>query len=161
MSAMRPMQRILHRNDAQIGFAVAHRFDGVFECRARHGHRMRQRFARGEIGIGAGLALEGDALGARDQRLMLMTASLLIRQRQAARFCKIGGSIDTQRHAVHARHRDGHAGFERAQLFELFALLQRQTAAAQRNAASAARVKGIDADVVKQRRHRRTARVRA
>src|SRR5690242_5664708 len=61
-------QRILHRNDAEIGFAAAYRFGRILECRARHRDRMRQNLARREMGVGAGLALEGDACGVADGR---------------------------------------------------------------------------------------------
>ena len=56
-------QRILHRNDAEIAAAVPHRLDRILEAGMRNGGGMRDRLARGEIGIGAGLALKGDALG--------------------------------------------------------------------------------------------------
>ena len=56
-------QRILHRNDAEIGVA------GFSPPRSRPRRwawawlRMRHRLARRQIGIGARLALEGDAFG--------------------------------------------------------------------------------------------------
>ena len=62
------MQRILDRDDAEIGLAAANGVDRVLEGRARNIFDARQRLARGEIGIGAGLALEGDGLCARNQR---------------------------------------------------------------------------------------------
>src|SRR5690348_12752525 len=61
------VQRILYWNDAEIRLARANGFDGVIECGLRNRHDGRQRFARREIGIGARLALEGDALCCRDQ----------------------------------------------------------------------------------------------
>src|SRR5579864_8964204 len=61
-------QRIFHRNDAEIRIALAHRFGRVLECRTRHRDRVRQNFARREMGVGAGLALKSDALGVFDGR---------------------------------------------------------------------------------------------
>src|SRR5438270_11918174 len=55
------VQRILDRNDGQIGVAVADGGERVFECRARQRHRVWECFARGEIGISAGLTLKGYA----------------------------------------------------------------------------------------------------
>src|SRR2546423_15410839 len=43
-----------------------------------------------------------------------------------ARPFEIGGSVDSERHAFDDRDIDAHAGFERAQLLELFAPLQRR-----------------------------------
>src|SRR5665213_3962975 len=69
---------------------------------------------------------------------------------EGARLLKIVGSIDTERHAVHARYRNAHARFQRAQLFELLALLERRCwqlhEARERFAAE-----GIDTNMVKQR----------
>src|SRR5207248_4901503 len=55
------VKRILDGNDGEIGFAFTHREERLFESRAGYRERMRERFPRGEIGVGAGLALKGDA----------------------------------------------------------------------------------------------------
>ncbi len=62
------VQRVLDRDDSKIGLAFANGVDRIFESGRRHGSDMRQRLARGEIGIGTQLALEGDRLGLCNQR---------------------------------------------------------------------------------------------
>ncbi len=59
-------QRILHRDDAPDRQSPdLRRLDGVFEGRLGNRGGMRHRLARRQIGIGARLALKGDALGGR------------------------------------------------------------------------------------------------
>ena len=58
-----PHQRIFHRDDAEVAIARFHRLDRVLETGLGDGHRMFHRLARGEIGIGARLALKGNAFG--------------------------------------------------------------------------------------------------
>ncbi len=130
-------QRIFHRDDRQIGLALAHRRHGMFEGGLRNRHRMRQRLARREIGVGTGLALEGDASralggGTRHDEIRGKTinstinnSTMFVAGDDGPRLFEIGRSIDAERHAVHARHGDGHARFKGAQLLQLLALLQR------------------------------------
>src|SRR5882672_5261546 len=59
-------QRILHRDDHQIGIAAFRRFDGVFKGWLGDRSSVRNGFAGRQIGIGPGLALEGDAFGVDD-----------------------------------------------------------------------------------------------
>ena len=47
-------------------------------------------------------------------------------RQQLARPLEVLGRIDAKRHALDDLHIDPHAGFERAQLLELLALLQRR-----------------------------------
>ena len=56
-------QRIFHRDDDQVSIAGLGRLDGVFECGLGDRARMRHRFARRQIGIGARFALKGDTPG--------------------------------------------------------------------------------------------------
>ena len=66
---------------------------------------------------------------------------------QLARAGEIGGSIDTERHRVNERHVDAHAGFERAQLLEAFALLERRWRQGHEALERGAAI-GIEADVM-------------
>ena len=72
------------------------------------------------------------------------------RGEQLARALQIGRRIDAERHAVDDGDVDAHAGFERAQLLELLALLERRgrqrDEARERGAAI-----GVEADVVVER----------
>src|ERR1700722_5556026 len=74
-------QRIFHRDDAKIAIAVAHRFDRILEAGLGHRQGMLYRLARRQIGIGARLALEGDAFGVLDDIHVLR--SRLARSRSA------------------------------------------------------------------------------
>ncbi len=67
------MQRVLDRDNRQIGLAVAHRRDRILEGGTGNGLGLRQGLARGQIGIGPGLALKGDAPGPRHQCCHLPT----------------------------------------------------------------------------------------
>jgi hypothetical protein len=55
-------QRILDRDHRQPGIAGADRGEGILEARARQRLQLRKRRPAGEVGIGAGQALEGDGL---------------------------------------------------------------------------------------------------
>src|SRR5258705_10200558 len=59
-------QRILHRDDHQIGIAGFRRFDSVFKGGLGYGGGVRDRLARRQVGIGARLALKGDPFGLID-----------------------------------------------------------------------------------------------
>ena len=119
--------RILDRQHGQRGAAVAHRRDRVLERRRRQRLPSREHLAAGEIGIGAGLALKGDEARGFGRAVMEMCGfgeeRAAINSRGAG---EIGRSIDTERNRVNERHVDAHAGFERAQLLEALAPLQRR-----------------------------------
>ena len=107
---------------------------------------MRHRFARRQIGIGARLALKGDALGVVDRS----GHERIFGEEADWRVGQIGGSIDTERHAVHARHRNAHIRFQRPQLLQLFALFQRRRRQGDKARQRVAGI-GINADMMKQR----------
>ena len=58
--------------------------------------------------------------------LLVLRASAFEGFEQLTRPRKVGGSIDTERNGVNERDVDAHAGFERAQLLEPLALLERR-----------------------------------
>jgi hypothetical protein len=59
------VERILHGNDGEIGFAFANGDKRILECGARHSQRLRERFARSQIGIGARFTLKRHAMDVR------------------------------------------------------------------------------------------------
>ncbi len=57
--------RILDRDHCVARLALLHEADGVLEGRARHRFASRIHFIAGDVGVGAGFALVGDANGGR------------------------------------------------------------------------------------------------
>ncbi len=90
------VQRILHRNDAEIGIAGAHRFHRVLESGLGDRLHMRQRLARGEIGISARLPLESHAFGAFDQCPAHLCPSNLRAFSRSAGVSTLSGTLSTR-----------------------------------------------------------------
>src|SRR5688572_27204254 len=75
---------------------------------------------------------------------------LLFRRQQRAGAVEIGGRVDSERDLVHERRVDAHAGFERPELLEALALLER--AWRQRDESREGRAaERVDADVMIER----------
>ncbi len=153
MSAIAAHQGILDRDDAQIGLALLHSLDRLVEGRAGNVLRVRQRLARGEVGIGPGLALEGDAPSLGDGRSAHDDVFL---PNSVRAFSRSAGVSTLSGTLSDARHRDAHARFQRAKLFELLAHFERGLWQRDEARERGARV-GVDADVVIERGRRPTA----
>ena len=143
--------RVLDRDHAEIGLAGGDRRQRVLEGRA--GQRLASRIdlARGDMGIGAGLALERDfQLGHVGHPWRLVSAAQLWPSMLRARFSRSSGVSTPSGTVSTMRDVDAHAGFERAQLLELLALLQRRRR--QRDEALERRAAiGVEADMMVER----------
>src|SRR5947207_2427753 len=93
------MQRILDRNDAQVGLSPLYRIDRVFEGGARHVFKTRQCLARGKVGIGARLALEGNRPGARNHGAHRLANALRAFSRSAG-VSTLSGTASTRATAI-------------------------------------------------------------
>src|SRR4051812_13593903 len=101
--------------------------------------------------VGAGLALECDLLcGHGRSGTLLHDLKSTAGAEQFARLGEVLGRIDAERYAVDEGHVDAHAGLERAQLLELFALLERGGGKADEASERGAAV-GIKPDVMIER----------
>jgi hypothetical protein len=76
---------------------------------------IRKHVTAGHVGIGAKLALKGDAIGGSGHQVWSVEKCAPSRRKDLARALKIGGSIDTERNGVNDRHVDAHAILERPQ----------------------------------------------
>src|SRR5262249_61433873 len=111
--------------------SVRARHDGaerVLERRAGHRLAIRIDLADREVRIRAGLALEDNLLGCGHGRSgsRCCTAESTAARDELARTGEILGRVDAERYAANDGGVDTHAGFERAQLFELLAPLERR-----------------------------------
>ncbi len=111
-------QRILDRDHRQIRIAAFHRVERVFKRLARQGRHVGKHVAGRHVGIGAEVALEGDAVGSCDHGSL---CSLHARGQHAARLFKIGWRIHAKGNGMDDFRIDAHAGFQRAQLLKLLA----------------------------------------
>ena len=159
-------ERILDRDHGELGLALLDRGEAVLEGRAGHGLVVGIDLLAGEVGVGSGLALEHDLLETRHgfgvAGWLLSREALAGAERKGEgdqpafggehrpRPGEVGGRVDAERHGVDDRDVDPHAGFERPELLELLAHLERRgrqaDVAGKRRAAI-----GVEADVVVER----------
>src|SRR5438445_669334 len=139
--------RVFDRDHAEFGLAAVDRGKCVFEGRARHRLVVRIGVARGEVGVRSRFALEHDLLGCRHgvpvrtppRRVNGSYVRVpdtvhrspglrpcLAPPEDCARPLELRGRVDAERHAVDDDRVDAHPRFERAQLLEFFALLERR-----------------------------------
>ena len=151
--------RVLDRDHAELGFALLDRRECVLEGRARQRLAGGIDLARRDVGIGAGLALERDfqLFHAKFRSVRLVTGSTA--REQCARLFEVLGRVDAEDQVVGERHVDPHAGFERAELLEPLARLERRGRQRDEALERAAPV-GVEADVVIERALDRSARSR-
>ena len=120
MSATRPA------NEFSIGIMPrsasprCDRLKAILEGRLRHRLAIGKDLQAGDVRVGARLALKDDTLPAKTLSLLMRIAPSI-----GARPLQILRRVDAERHLVDDRHVDPHAGFERPQLLQLLALLQR------------------------------------
>ena len=136
-------QRILHRNDHQIGVAGFRRLDRVFECGPRHGLRHAAP---------PGAPPDWHRRPARPERRCVWhwLMALITDMTELPGPLQIGGSIDRQGRGVHTRHRNAHARFQRPKLLQLLALLQRRRRQGDKTLQRIAAI-GIEPDMMPQR----------
>ena len=108
--------RVLDRDHGERRLAVADRRESILEGRAGQRLPVRMGLLAGDVGVRAGLALEGDD----------GLCSWLSPREDRPRPLEIVGSIDPERHVVDDDRVDAHAGFERAQLLQPLAALERR-----------------------------------
>ena len=110
--------RVLDRDHRKFGRAALDRVERVLEGRAGHRLHAGKHVAAGGVGIGAGFALECDAVG------LGHAASALLYDKHGAGALEIFGRIDAQRNGIDEADIDAHARFERAQLLQPLARLR-------------------------------------
>ena len=113
--------RVLDRDHGEVGLAGLDRVEGVLEGRAGQRLHFGIHVAAGGVGVGAGLALEGNPVGLGWHGQVLESSS----GKHFAGAFEVGGRIDAERHRADDLDVDPHAGFERAQLLQLLALFER------------------------------------
>jgi hypothetical protein len=114
--------RVLDRDHRQVRIAVFERLEGVLESRARKRFHGREHVAAGHVGIGAEIALEGDAIGECVHGVIRYEEA---RANRIARAFSRSAGVSTPNgteSTISASMRM--PGFERPQLFERFALFE-------------------------------------
>jgi hypothetical protein len=122
-----PSHRVLDGDHGELRFAGLHRGERVLECGAGIVLHVRIGIARGQVRVGAGLALEGDFVQARSGHGLdvLGSGRSLRGLKNFPRPRKVGRSIDTERDSVNEADMDTEAVLKRAQLLQLLPCLER------------------------------------
>ncbi|ENN84443.1 hypothetical protein RHSP_22368 [Rhizobium freirei PRF 81] len=146
-----PGNGVLDRDHAEIGFAIVDRSKGVLKGLAGQRLHGREHVTARHIGIGAVVALEGDLVGLGDHGTAFGgMPSERGGGKNASGLFKVLGSIDTERDRVNDLHIDAHAGFQRPQLLQRFAPLERRWAEAHEFLQSCAAI-SVEADMMVER----------